>query len=111
MSPVGIAGWGAVALLVVLWLAISFSAPGPRRAVLEWLGATSLYVALSMLFLSLLLRARAAENSFAMVAFGLLLLLFATGFCVSLVNTVRATGALESRSSSRAAASQSSATN
>ena len=100
MTPVGIVGWSAVAVLVVLWLVISFSAPSPRRAVLEWLGATCLYVALAMLFLSLLLRAREADNTLATVAFGLLLLLFGSGSCVALVNALRAGSAAQTGSTS-----------
>jgi hypothetical protein len=103
VGPLAIVGWSAVGVLVVLWLAVSFSAPGPRRAPLEWLGASALYVALSSLFLSLVLRARAADNTFALVAFGFLLLIFAGGLVVSLVNTVRAFGG-PSDSKSQAAA-------
>ena len=89
MGPVGIVGWSAVAVVVVLWLAISFSPPSRRRALLEWLAATALYVALSMLFLNLVLRARADDSTLRLVAFGFLLLVFALGFAVSLVSTVR----------------------
>jgi hypothetical protein len=86
-------GWGAVGVVVVLWLAISFSQPSRRRERLEWIAATSLYVALSMLFLNLVMRARESDNSFALLAFGFLLLVFACGFVVSLANTVRSLGA------------------
>jgi len=87
MGAIGIVGFGAIGLLVVLWLAISFSEPGPRRDVLEWLAAACLFVALSMLFLNLLLQ---AESSLARVAFGFLEFLFAAGGIVSLVNVFRA---------------------
>ena len=50
MSTIGIVGWCAVAVLVVGWLVVSFSGPGPRRAVIEWLSASAMYLALSMLF-------------------------------------------------------------
>ena len=72
---------------MALWLVISFSAPSPLRAVLEWIGATALYVALSMLFLNLVLE---AESTLARGAFGFLEFLFATGSVVSLVNVFRA---------------------
>lgn len=85
-------GWGAVGVVVVLWLAISFSQPSRGRERLEWVAATSLYVALSMLFLNLVMRARESDNNFALVAFGLLLLLFGCGFLVSLANTLRSLG-------------------
>ena len=90
MGPVGIVGWSAVAVVVVLWLAISFSPPSRRRALLEWLAATALYVALSMLFLNLVLRARADDSTLRLVAFGFLLVVFALGFAVSLASTFRA---------------------
>lgn len=89
MHPIAIVGWSAVAVVVVLWLVVSFSEPSPRRARLEWLGATALYVALMMLFLNLVRSARASDNTFALVAFGFLLLVFVAGFCVSLFSTVR----------------------
>lgn len=90
MSPIAIVGWSAVGALFVLWLVISFSRASPRRVVLEWTAATFLYVALSMLFLNLVLRARESGNTLALVAFGLLLALFASGFVVALVNACRA---------------------
>ena len=87
MGVIGIVGFGAVGVFVVLWLAISFSQPSPRRDVLEWLAATCLFLALAMLFLNLVLE---AESTLARLAFGFLELLFAAGSFVSLVNTFRA---------------------
>ena len=87
MGPIGIIGFGAVGLLVVLWLVISFSQPGPWRDVLEWIAATCLFAALAMLFLNLL---REAESTLARVAFGFLEFLFAAGGVVSLVHVFRA---------------------
>ena len=75
--------------LLLLWLLVSFSEPGPRRDVLEWLGATAMYVALLALFLNLVSTAREAGNVLALVAFGFLAVLFGIGLVVSLVNTVR----------------------
>ena len=89
MSPIAIVGWSAAAVVFVLWLWISLRAPGARRASLEWLAATFLYVALSMVFLNLVLRMRAAESTLGQVAFGFLLLLFACGIVVSLVQALR----------------------
>jgi hypothetical protein len=86
MGAIGIIGFGAVGLLVVLWLVISFSQSSPRRDVLEWLAATCLFVALAMLFLNLVLE---AESTLARVAFGFLEFLFAAGGVVSLVNVFR----------------------
>ena len=87
MGVIGIVGFGAVGLFVVLWLAVSFSESSPRRDVLEWLAATCLFVALAMLFLNLVLE---TENTLARVAFGFLEFLFAAGTLVSLVKTFRA---------------------
>ena len=89
LGPIGIIGFGAVGVLVLLRLLVSFSEPGPRRDVLEWLGATAMYVALLALFLNLVRTAREAGNVLALVAFGFLAVLFGIGLIVSLVNTVR----------------------
>ena len=89
LGPIGIIGSCAVGVLVLLWLLVSFSEPGPRRDVLEWLGATAMYVALLMLFLNLSQAAREADNTLALLAFGFLVLVFGIGLVVSLVNTVR----------------------
>ena len=97
MNPVAIVGFGALGVLVVLWLVISFSEPSARRSVLEWAGASALYVALIALFTHLCLRSHAEGNLFALVAFGFLLLLFVSGALVSLVNLV---GALRGGSAS-----------
>ncbi len=74
---------------MLLWLLVSFSEPGPRRDVLEWLGATAMYVALLALFLNLISTAREAGNTLALLAFGFLAVLFGIGLVVSLVNTLR----------------------
>jgi hypothetical protein len=90
VSTIAFIGWGAVALVVVGWLVVSFSAPSRRRSVIEWLSACGLYVALCALFWSLILRAWEGDNHFALVAFGFLGLMFAVGLGVALFNTVRA---------------------
>jgi hypothetical protein len=87
MGAIGIIGFGAVSLFVVLWLVISFSRSSPRRDVLEWLAASCLFLALAMLFLNLVLE---AESTWARLAFGFLEFLFAAGVVVSLVNVFRA---------------------
>ena len=91
MSPYAIVGFAALAFVVVSWLVISFSAPSPRRVVLEWLSATALYVALSALFANLCRRSWESDNTFALVAFGLLLVIFAAGGVVSLANALLST--------------------
>jgi hypothetical protein len=90
LGPIGIVGFGAFAIVVLLWLVISFRESGPGRNVLEWLGATHLFIALGSFFLYLVLEARADESTVRLVAFGFLLLVFSIGFIVSLVHTLRA---------------------
>ncbi len=90
MNALKMIGWAAVAMLVLGWLVVSFSAPGPRRAVIEWLSASAIYLALTTLFGSLIARAWASGNHFALVAFGFLGVMFVAGLCVSLFNTLKA---------------------
>ena len=89
MSWIAPVGWTAVALLVLLWLAVSFMAPSRRRETVEWVAATCMYVALLALFTNLVLRAHAGGSTLGLVAFGFLWVVFAGGFLVSSVNTLR----------------------
>jgi hypothetical protein len=93
MGSIEIIGVAALAVVVVGWLVVSFSSPGPRRVLVEWISATALYLSLCILFLHLTLRARAGGGALAPWAFGFLCALFASGAVVSLVNAVRATRA------------------
>ena len=79
-------GVAALGLVVVAWLVVSFSEPTPRRAVVEWLGATGLYLALASLFAHLVAQAWEEDSTVALVGFGFLLFLFVTGGLVSLVH-------------------------
>ena len=90
INGIAIAGYLGVALVVVAWLFVSFSAPGPRRAVIEWVGACGLYLALVSLFTRLSMRASESGSTAALVAFGFLLALFGSGLVVSLVQTALA---------------------
>ena len=78
----------AFAVLVVGWLIISFTAPSPRRAVLEWLSAAALYLLLAVLFTELIRRALEQDNDFALVAFGFLGVLFGMGLLLTLYRAV-----------------------
>ena len=80
-------GWSGVGVLVLAWLVVSFSEPGPRRAIFEWLGALGLYVGLVSLFTHLLGRMIAGDNLVGMIAFGFLVLFFGTGLVLCLVQT------------------------
>lgn len=102
MGPIGIVGFGALGLLVLLWLVISFTPPSPRRASLEWLGAFCLYLSLCMLFLNLVLRAVESGNTLALIAFGFLGVVFVLGGCVTLYNLGRSLGAGSGKSEASA---------
>lgn len=90
MSTFGIIGWSAAAVLVLGWLVVSFSEPGRRRTVVEWVSADAMYLALMMLFGNLIARAWQSGNHFALVAFGFLGVMFTAGLCVSLYRTLMA---------------------
>ena len=42
MGSIEIIGVAALAVVVVGWLVVSFSSPGPRRVLVEWISATAL---------------------------------------------------------------------
>ena len=90
MGAAGIIGFGALALVVVGWLVVSFTQAGPRRAALEWLSASCGFTALAALFVHLASEALASGNTFALVAFGFLLVIFTSSLVVSVVHTVLA---------------------
>lgn len=97
IAPVGYAGLG---VLVACWLVVSFMAPGPRRAVLEWLGACGMYVALLMLFSHLLVRARETDSLVGTVAFGFLVSFFGFGLLLCLGQILRSLRGSESSDAS-----------
>ena len=90
MEPLQLVGIVAVALLVLGWLVVSFSAPGHSRTVLEWLSATAMYVALLALFVHLVRNAIEAESTVALIAFGFLCVLFGGGLLISIYRTIAA---------------------
>jgi hypothetical protein len=83
-------GYAGVAIVVIGWLVVSFSAPGPRRMIVEWIAACGLYLSLLSLFVNLCLRAQAAGSTPGLVGFGFLVALFGSGLVVSLVQTLMA---------------------
>jgi len=83
-------GFSGLAVLVIGWLVISFSAPGQRRERLEWIAACGMYVALLSLFVHLSLRAYESGSTVALVAFGFLVVFFSAGLIVCLNHTVAA---------------------
>ena len=102
INGIAIAGYAGVALVVLAWLFVSFTAPSPKRAVVEWLGACGLYLALVALFTNLSLRAQASGSTAALVAFGFLLALFGSGLVVSLVQALLAVRGPSGRASADA---------
>ena len=83
---------GSGSIVVVGWLICAFAAPSPRRAIVEWLSATGMYLGLATLFVSLTMKAQASGNTFALVAFGFLCVMFGGGLVVSLWHTLVALG-------------------
>jgi uncharacterized membrane protein len=99
MSWIALTGYSGVAILVIGWLVVSFTPAGPRRAVIEWIAACGLYVALLMLFTNLARSAWEQGSTFALVAFGFLVVLFGGGLLVCLTQTLlalRGSGATQS---------------
>jgi hypothetical protein len=90
LSPIALVGWSGVAVLVASWLVVSLTSPGRRRDRAAWLGAVSLYVALGCLFLSLFLRSQAGGSWLGMIAFGFLLVFFASGLVLATHRLLRA---------------------
>ena len=87
IGPLFAIGGCALAVLVVGWLAVSFSAPGRKRMVVEWISATALYAVLLLLFIHLVRDAIEDDSTARLVAFGFLCVLFAGGLVVSLYQT------------------------
>jgi hypothetical protein len=85
---VPIVGYAGLAVLVLSWLVVSFTQPSPRRALVEWIGASAMYVALLSLFVHLLGRALASESTVGMIAFGFLVIFFGVGLVLCLVQTL-----------------------
>jgi hypothetical protein len=102
MTVISMVGYTGATLVVLAWLFVSFSAPSPRRTVVEWLGACGLYLALVALFTNLSLKAQEAGSTAALVAFGFLLALFGSGLVVSLVQALLAVRGPSSRASADA---------
>ena len=93
MPELGWIGWtggSGVAVLLIGWLVVSFRRPSPRRARIEWIAVSGMYVALLMLFLNLARRAHAADSTLGLVAFGFLVAFFASGLAVCLFHTLSA---------------------
>jgi hypothetical protein len=85
LSFVPAVGYTGLAVLVIAWLVVSFSEPSPRRAVIEWIGACGMYVALLSLFVHLLGRALAEDSTIGTIGFGFLVTFFGAGLVLCVV--------------------------
>jgi drug/metabolite transporter (DMT)-like permease len=95
---VGLVGWiglGAVAVLALGWLVVSFSRRGPRRDTTAWVATVAMYVALLCLFTHLTSRSWDRDSTAGLVGFGFLATVFAIGLVLA---TVRTIGSLRGRS-------------
>ena len=79
-------------IVIVGWLVVSFSEPSRTRAFIEWFSATAMFAGLFTFFIFLTQKAHAADNTFAVFAFGFLCVLFGGGLTVSTWHTVSALG-------------------
>jgi hypothetical protein len=98
----GVPGRIGMAVVVIAWLVVSFAPPTNRRAIVEWLGACGLYLALVGLFSNLAMMAQEKGSKTALVGFGFLLALFSSGLVVSVVQTALALRGPSSRASADA---------
>ena len=90
MNPISMIAVGAVAVVVIGWLAVSFLGPTPQRRKIEWLAATALYVALLGLFVNLVRRSIASDNEAGIIAFGFLAGMFTIGLVIASLKTLAA---------------------
>ena len=88
VSLLKMVGIASLSLLVIVWLAVSFLAPGKTRSRVAWVAATCLYLVLLSLFANLFQNALRAESLLGMIAFGFLGAVFIGGLVVSAVKTV-----------------------
>ncbi len=90
MSLIGIIAIGALAVVAVGWVVVSFSAASRRRTVIEWVAATALYVFLLTIFVRGLLWALGADSIAGLIGFGFLCVFFGSGMTVCAINAFRA---------------------
>jgi hypothetical protein len=98
----GVPGRIGLVVVVLAWLAVSFASPSQRRVIVEWVGTCGLYLVLVGLFSNLLLRAQEEGSTIALVVFGFLLALFASGLVVSVVQALLAVRGPSGRASADA---------
>jgi hypothetical protein len=82
-------GYSAVGVLVALWLAVSFMAPGRTRSLTARAAAAALYVALACLFVHLVQTNWEKGRMVLVVPFGFLLAVFVAGLVLTIVKWTR----------------------
>jgi hypothetical protein len=82
-------GYTGLAVLVIAWLVVSFTQPSPRRAVIEWIAACGMYVALLSLFVHMLGRSLASDSTVGTIGFGVLTAFFGAGLVLCAVQMAR----------------------
>jgi len=90
VEPLFMIGAFALAVLVAGWLAVSFSAPGRKRTIVEWISATAMYAVLFLLFVHLVREAVEKDSTAGLLGFGFLCVIFGGGLIVSLYQTFAA---------------------
>ncbi len=81
--PTTVVALASAAVVVVLWLVVSFLPRSVRRTSIEWLATSALFLALGAWFIGLSLEARAEGRIWLLVPFGFLAVVFSSGLCVS----------------------------
>jgi hypothetical protein len=88
-------------ILVIGWLAISFTPPSRGRTIVEWFSVIAMYAAILTIFSVLIMKMHAAGFIFAAWAVGVLsVMLFGGGFLVSTWKAIAALGAEKKAQSS-----------
>ncbi len=98
LSPLAWFAIGAIAVVTISWLAVSFQRPGPVRNAMAWLGTIGFYGALLSLFVHLVRRSLDNESTAGLIGFGFLATMFGLGFVVAIargIGSLRSVGVSE----------------
>ena len=88
MELLKIVGFGALGIVVLGWLAVSFLAPSRQRSILEWIATSAAFIALLTFFINLTARSWADDALVGWIGFGLLSVLFGLSSTVSVYKTI-----------------------
>jgi uncharacterized membrane protein YfcA len=98
VSPLGWVAIGAIAVVTIAWLVVSFRPPGPVRNAFAWIGTIGFYAALLSLFVHLVRRSLENDSTAGLIGFGFLATLFGLGFVVAIargIGSLRTAGTRE----------------